>query len=114
MKRVGAAPRMRTTPATEPSAPIRPEPTEPSKQVNENCLLATKRRAESAFKVSANDGVAAATTDSTTARRNAMSDLLPVNHAQPAQYAGRLSPNPERVYWILTTIRPRMRPSRIA
>ncbi len=70
MKRVLPFPRMRTTPATEPSLKMRPEPVEPSKQVNWNSLPATKRRAASAFNGSARTGVAANRLPNTTAARN--------------------------------------------
>src|SRR4029077_13408204 len=79
MKRVLPLPPIRTTPATEPSLKMRPVPLEPSKQLNENSLPATKRRAASAFIGSARTGAAANRLPNTTAARKAMK-LLPVNH----------------------------------
>jgi hypothetical protein len=83
---------MRTVPITEPSWKMRPEPVEPSKQVNENSLPATKWRACSAFIGSAIAAGTAATTvvNNTTALRTHMPVQLPVNHVPRAsQYASR-------------------------
>src|SRR3954470_1538237 len=87
MKRVLPLPPRRTTPATEPSLKMRPVPLEPSKQLNENSLPATKRRAASAFIGSASAGVTAARLPNATAAAAAAAaaarrtmKLLPVNH----------------------------------
>jgi hypothetical protein len=91
MKRTGPAPCMRTMPMTDPSWKMRPEPVEPSKQVNENSLPATKWRAASAFNGSAAAGAAgtAAKMVNATALRTHMPVQLPVNHVRASQYASR-------------------------
>src|SRR6266487_137872 len=71
MKRV-LPPPVRTTPAIEPSAKMRPEPVEPSKQVNANSLPATKWRAASAFSGSARAGAAKVMAVKTAAARTNM------------------------------------------
>src|SRR5262245_35075624 len=93
MKRTGPAPCIRTMPKTEPSWKMRPEPVEPSKQVNENSLPATKWRAASAFIGSAAAGTIAAGTatmvNTAAALRIHMPVQLPVNHVRSGHYASR-------------------------